>query len=38
MPHYIGTRYMTYPQAQPDIQMVYRRGPVLVAPKMYLII
>jgi len=38
MPHYMGTRFMSYPEVKPDIQMVYRRGPVLVAPKMYLII
>jgi hypothetical protein len=38
MPHYMGTRYMSYPEIQPDVQMVYRRGPVLVAPKIYLII
>lgn len=36
-PHYMGTRYMSYPGVQPDVQMVYRGGQVLVAPKMYLI-
>jgi hypothetical protein len=38
VPRYMGTRYMSYPEVKPDIQMVYHRGPVLVAPKMYLII
>jgi hypothetical protein len=38
VPHYMGTRYMSYPEVKPDIQMVYGGGPVLVAPKMYLII
>ncbi len=36
-PHYMATRYMSHPDVKPDIQLVYGNGPVLVAPKMYLI-
>lgn len=38
VPHYMGTKYMSYPKVKPDIQVVYGGGPVLVAPRMYLII
>jgi hypothetical protein len=37
VPHLMRTRYMSHPAVNPDIQLVYGNGPVLVAPKMYLI-
>lgn len=37
VPHYMATRSANHPAVQPDIQLAYGNGPVLTAPKMYLI-
>lgn len=37
VPHYMPTRFANHPAVKPDIQLVYGNGPVLTAPKMYLI-
>lgn len=37
VPHYMPTRFASRPAVKPDIQLVYGNGPVLTAPKMYLI-
>ncbi|MGA8535119.1 MAG: hypothetical protein WB615_13505 [Candidatus Tumulicola sp.] len=36
-PHYMATRYMAHSDVKPDLQLVYSNGPVLVAPKAYVI-
>ena len=37
VPHYMATRYSARQDAKPNILLAYGNGPVLVAPKMYLI-
>jgi hypothetical protein len=37
VPHYMVTRQTSHPAVNPDLQIVYGNGPVLVAPKMYII-
>ena len=36
-PHYMGTRYMSHPAVNPNIQLTYGNGPVLTKPHAYLI-
>ncbi len=37
VPHYMGTVKSPAPAVKPDLQLTYGGGPVLVAPKMYVI-